>query len=53
MAEREDVRGTGEAGDKRSTEEIRQDIAKEEETISQIVGQIGEPAKRNWIGADM
>jgi len=46
----EDVRGTGEAGGKRSTEQIRQDIAKEEETISQIVGQIGEriEEKLDW-----
>jgi len=51
MAE-EDVRGTGEAGGKRSTEQIRQDIAKEEETISQIVGQIGEriEEKLDWRG---
>jgi hypothetical protein len=52
MAEREDVRGTGEADVERSTEDIRQDIAKEAENISQIVGQIGEriEEKLDWRG---
>jgi hypothetical protein len=52
MGEREDVRGTGEAYVKRSTEDIRQDIAKEEENISHIVGQIGEriEEKLDWRG---
>ena len=53
MAEREAVRGTGETGGTRRTEEIRQDIAKDEETISQIVGHIGERIDEKLDGADM
>jgi hypothetical protein len=52
MAEREDVRGAGEAGDKRSSEDIRRDIATKEGTISRTVEQIGEriQEKLDWRG---
>jgi len=45
MAERGFLSDTKEADVERSTEEIRQDIAKGEENISQTVGQIGERIK--------
>jgi ElaB/YqjD/DUF883 family membrane-anchored ribosome-binding protein len=50
MAEREYLSNTREGGVERSTEEIRQDIAKGEENISQAVEQIGERIKEklNW-----
>jgi ElaB/YqjD/DUF883 family membrane-anchored ribosome-binding protein len=52
MAEREYLSNTGEGGVERSTEEIRQDIAKKEENISQAVEQIGERIKEklDWRG---
>jgi ElaB/YqjD/DUF883 family membrane-anchored ribosome-binding protein len=50
MAAREYLSNTREGGVERSTEEIRQDIAKGEEDISQTVEQIGERIKEklNW-----
>jgi ElaB/YqjD/DUF883 family membrane-anchored ribosome-binding protein len=45
MAERKAPSNTREAGGERSTEDIRQDIAKEEETLSKTVEQIGEHIK--------
>ena len=50
MAEREYLSNTGEGGVERSTEEIRQDIAKEKENISQTVEQISEriDEKLDW-----
>ena len=45
MAEREYPSNTKEADVERSTEDIRQDIAKEKENISQTVEQIGERIK--------
>lgn len=52
MAEREYLSNTGEADVERSTEDIRQDIAKGEEDISQTVEQIGERIKEklDWRG---
>ena len=52
MAEREYPSNTREADVERSTEDIRQDIAKEEENISQTVEQIGERIKEklDWRG---
>ena len=52
MAEREYLSNTGEGGVERSTEEIRQDIAKKEENISQAVEQISELIKEklDWRG---
>jgi ElaB/YqjD/DUF883 family membrane-anchored ribosome-binding protein len=52
MAEREYLSNTREGGVERSTEEIRQDIAKKEENISQAVEQIGERIKEklDWRG---
>jgi len=52
MAERGFLSDTKEADVERSTEEIRQDIAKGEENISQTVGQIGERIKEklDWRG---
>jgi ElaB/YqjD/DUF883 family membrane-anchored ribosome-binding protein len=50
MAEREHQRNTKEADIERSSEDIRQDIAKEKENISQTVEQIGEriEEKLDW-----
>jgi ElaB/YqjD/DUF883 family membrane-anchored ribosome-binding protein len=45
MAERENLNNTREADIERSTEDIRQDIAKGEEDLSQTVEQIGERIK--------
>ena len=52
MAEREYLSNTREADVERSTEDIRQDIAKGEENISQTVEQIGEHIKEklDWRG---
>ena len=52
MAERGFLSDTKEADVERSTEEIRQDIAKGEENISQTVEQIGERIKEklDWRG---
>jgi len=52
MAEREYLSNTRERGGERSTEDIRQDIAKGEENISQTVEQIGEHIKEklDWRG---
>lgn len=52
MAEREYLNNTREADVERSTEVIRQDIAKEGENISRTVGQIGERIKEklDWRG---
>jgi ElaB/YqjD/DUF883 family membrane-anchored ribosome-binding protein len=52
MAEREYLSNTKEADVERSTEDIRQDIAKGEENISQTVEQIGERIKEklDWRG---
>ena len=52
MAEREEVRGAGEAGGTRRTEEIRRDIAKKEGNIARTVEQIGEriQEKLDWRG---
>lgn len=52
MAAREYLSNTREGGVERSTEEIRQDIAKKEENISQAVEQIGERIKEklDWRG---
>ena len=52
MAEREHLSDTRKAGVERSTEEIRQDIAKKEENISQAVEQISELIKEklDWRG---
>ena len=50
MAEREHQRNTKDADIERSSEDIRQDIAKEKENISQTVEQIGEriEEKLDW-----
>jgi ElaB/YqjD/DUF883 family membrane-anchored ribosome-binding protein len=50
MAEREHQHNTNEADVERSSEDIRQDIAKEKEKISQTVEQIGERIedKMDW-----
>lgn len=45
MADTEFLSDTKQANDERSTEEIRNDIAKEKENISQTVEQIGERLK--------
>ena len=45
MAERKFLSDTGETDVKRSTEDIRQDITKEEQNLSQTVEQIGERIK--------
>ena len=52
MTEREHLSNTKEADVERSTEDIRQDIAKEKENISQTVEQIGERIKEklDWRG---
>ena len=52
MAEREHLSHTGETVVKRSTEDIRQDIVKREEKISQTIEQIGERIKEklDWRG---
>jgi hypothetical protein len=52
MTEREHPGNTKEADIERSTEDIRQDIAKEKEDISQTVEQIGERTneKLDWRG---
>ena len=52
MAAREYLSNTREGSVDRSTEEIRQDIAKKEENISQAVEQIGERIKEklDWRG---
>ena len=52
MAEREDPSNMRQADATRSTEDIRQDIAKEKENISQTVDQIGERIKEkmDWRG---
>lgn len=52
MAEREYLSNTRERGGERSTEDIRQDIAKGGENISQTVEQIGEHIKEklDWRG---
>ena len=52
MAEREYLSNTKEADVERSTEDIRQDIAKGKENISQTVEQIGERIKEklDWRG---
>ena len=52
MAAREDLRNTREADVERSTEDIRQDIAKKEEHISRTVEQIGERIREkvDWRG---
>ena len=52
MAERGFLSDTREANAERSTEEIRQDIAKGEENLSQTVDQIGERIKEklDWRG---
>ena len=52
MAAREDLRNTREADVERSTEDIRQDIAKKEEHISRTVEQIREriTEKVDWRG---
>jgi ElaB/YqjD/DUF883 family membrane-anchored ribosome-binding protein len=52
MAERDNLPNTKEADVERSTEEIRQDIAKGEENLSQTVEQIGERIKEklDWRG---
>jgi ElaB/YqjD/DUF883 family membrane-anchored ribosome-binding protein len=52
MAEREYLSNTREADVERSTEDIRQDIAKGKENISQTVEQIGEHIKEklDWRG---
>lgn len=52
MSEREYPSSTGEARVERSTADIRQDIAKVEENISQTVEQIGERIKEklDWRG---
>ena len=52
MAERDNLTHTKEADVERSTENIRQDIAKGEEEISQTVEQIGERIKEklDWRG---
>jgi ElaB/YqjD/DUF883 family membrane-anchored ribosome-binding protein len=42
MAKKDNTNESGKADDERSSEDIRQDIAKGEENISQTVGQIGE-----------
>ncbi|MFH0997504.1 MAG: hypothetical protein V1844_18705 [Pseudomonadota bacterium] len=50
MAEREHLNNTKEADAERSSEDLRQDIAKEKEAISQTVEQIGErfQEKLDW-----
>jgi len=52
MAERDNLPNTKKADVERSTEEIRQDIAKGEENLSQTVEQIGERIKEklDWRG---
>jgi hypothetical protein len=52
MAEREHPISIRGAGVERSTEDIRQDIAKEKESISQAIEQIGERVKKkmDWRG---
>jgi hypothetical protein len=52
MAAREDLSNTREADVERSTEDIRQDIAKKEETISRTVEQIRDriTEKLDWRG---
>ena len=52
MTEREHPSNTREADVERSSEDIRQDIAKEKESISQTVEQIGERIKEkmDWRG---
>ena len=52
MAAREDLNNTREADVERSTEDIRQDIAKKEETISRTVEQIRDriTEKLDWRG---
>ena len=52
MTEREYFSNTREANVERSTEDIRQDIAKEKENISQTIEQIGERIneKLAWRG---
>ena len=52
MAEREHLNNTGKTNVERSTEDIRQDIAKGKEAISQTAEQIGERIKEklDWPG---
>ena len=47
MAEKQPPKNTKAAGAERSTEDIRRDIAKAEESISRTVDQIGERIKEN------
>ena len=53
MTEREHPGNTKERDVARSTEDIRQDIAKEKRTFPRQSSKSMSVSKRSWIGADM